>query len=86
MMTTQVIAWMTAVQSLMAVAPDVIEFAGKAKQWIRDMFTTGMISAEVQDELSARVTAICVAALNKETPAHWQIEADPTPDQPQAPV
>lgn len=77
MMTAQVIAWMTAIQGMMALAPDVILFAAKVKGWINDLFTSGLISAEVQDALHARVSEICRAALAGETPKHWQVEPDP---------
>lgn len=88
MMTAQVLAWMTAIQGMLTVAPDVIALAAKVKQWITDLFTTGVITAEVQNELHARVNEICRATLNGEMPDHWQVEPDPepTPDQPQAPV
>lgn len=76
-MTPQVIALMAAIQSLMLVVPDVIAFGYKAKGWIDDMFSLGLISAEVQNTLHARVTEICRAALNGETPKHWQVEPDP---------
>lgn len=77
MMTTQVIAWMAAVQGMLAMAPDVIALAAKVKGWINDLFTTGVITAETQNALHARVTELCRAALNGEVPAHWQVEADP---------
>lgn len=88
MMTAQVLAWMTAIQGMLTLAPDVIALAAKVKQWITDLFTTGVITAEVQNALHARVTEICRATLNGETPEHWQVEPDPEPipDQPQAPV
>lgn len=77
MSATQVLAWMAAVQGLMNVAPDVIAFAGKAKQWVDDLFSQKMISAEQQNALHARVTEICRAALLGQEPSHWQVEADP---------
>lgn len=76
-MTAQAIALMAAIQSLMAVAPDVIAFGYKAKGWIDDMFSLGLIPAEVQNALHARLTELCRAALNGETPKHWQVEPDP---------
>lgn len=76
-MTASVIAWMAAVQGLMAVAPDVILFAAKVKGWINDLFSTGVISADVQNALHQRVSAICAATLTKQIPPHWQVEADP---------
>ena len=76
-MTAAVIAWMTAIQGLMAVAPDVIVFAAKVKGWIGDMFMAGLISAEAQDALHARVTAICAATLNNQLPPSWEVEPDP---------
>lgn len=77
MMTAQVLAWMTAVQGLMTLAPDVILFAAKVKGWIADLFQSGLITAETQNALHARVTELCRATLNGETPAHWLVEADP---------
>lgn len=89
-MTAQIITWMTVVQGLLAIAPDVVLFAAKVKGWINDLFTSGLITAEAQNALHARVTEICRATLNNETPVHWQIEDDPAPvpvpDVPQAPV
>lgn len=69
--------WMKAIQGLLAAAPDIIAFAGKVKQWIADMFTSGVITAEQQNELNDRVTEICRAALNDELPSHWKVEPDP---------
>lgn len=77
MSATQVIAWMAAVQGLMNIAPDVFAFAGKAKQWVNDLYTQGIISAAQQDALNERVTAICEAVMKNEEPSHWQVEADP---------
>lgn len=88
MITAQVVAWMAAIQSMMLLAPDVIRFAAQAKQWVDDLFGLGLISAEAQNALHARVTAMCRATLNGDVPDHWKIEADPEvkPDSPQAPV
>jgi hypothetical protein len=77
MSATQIVAWMAVVQGLMAVAPDVIAFGGKVKQWVDDLFSQRLISAAQQDALHARVTEICRAALLNQTPSHWQVEADP---------
>ena len=72
-----IIAWMTAVQGLIAIAPDVIAFAAKVRGWIAEMFSSGLISAETQNALNNRVTEICRAVLNGEVPVHWTIEPDP---------
>lgn len=76
-MPAAVIAWMAAIQGLIAVAPDVIAFAAKVKGWIADMFSSGLITKETQDELNARVTEICRATLNGDVPIHWTVEDDP---------
>lgn len=76
-MPAAIITWMAAIQSLMNVAPDVIAFSAKVKNWIDDMFSAGLIPAETQNALHARVTDICRNVLNGTVPAHWQVEADP---------
>ena len=78
-MPAAVMVWMGAIQGLIQAAPDIIAFAAKVKGWIADLFSAGIITAEQQNELHARVTAICAAALNNTLPPHWQVEADPTP-------
>lgn len=76
-MSPAVLMWMNALPGLIAAAPDVIAFAGKVKQWISDMFTSNLITAEAQNQLNDRVTEICRAALNGEVPSSWQVEPDP---------
>jgi hypothetical protein len=72
-----IIAWMAAVQGLMAAAPDIIAFGGKVKGWLQDMFGSGLITKQQQDDLNQRVNDICVAALTGKLPASWQVEPDP---------
>jgi hypothetical protein len=76
-MSPAVIALMAAIQGLIAASPDIIAFAGKVKLWIRDMFSSGLITAAQQQELHDRVTTIVRDALNGDVPSHWQVEADP---------
>lgn len=76
-MSPQVLAWMSAIQGLMAIAPDVILFAADVKSWIANMFSRGLISAEVQNALNGRVNDICGAFLTGKVPTAWQVEEDP---------
>ena len=76
-MSAGVIAWMAAIQGLIVIAPDVIEFAAKVKRWITDMFSSGLITAGQQHTLNERVTDICRAALNGQVPEAWRVEPDP---------
>lgn len=76
-MNPSVIAWMSAVQGLLAVAPDVILFAVKVKGWVKDMFASGLITYEAQNALMKRVDEICKSVLTGQVPDHWKVEADP---------
>lgn len=76
-MNASVLAWMSAVQGLIAIAPDVILFSAKVKGWIADMFSQGVIDADTQNALNARVNNICAALLSGRLPEHWQVESDP---------
>jgi hypothetical protein len=77
-MNPAVIALISALQGLIASAPDIIAFAAKVKLWINDMFSAGLINSEQQQVLHDRVTAIVKDALNGVVPAHWQIDPDPS--------
>lgn len=76
-MKPSVLQWMSAVQSLMTIAPDVILFSAKVKQWISDMFSSNVITAEEQNALHSRVNQICADLLTGKVPDHWRVEADP---------
>ena len=76
-MPVAIIAWMSAIQGLIAVAPDVISFGSKVKQWIADMFSQGLLTADQQNVLHKRVDDICGAVLTGQLPPHWTVEADP---------
>lgn len=76
-MSASVIAWMTTVQQLLLLAPNVISFAAKVQRWIRDLRDSNLITAQDQDALMRRVDDICRAVLNGNPPEHWQIEPDP---------
>lgn len=77
-MSPQMIAWMSAVQGLILIAPDVIRFSAKVKDWIADLFSAGVISVEQQNELYARVNEICRATLSGQLPDHWKVDPDPS--------
>lgn len=76
-MNPAILAWMLAVQQLIATAPDVIAFAAKVKTWITDLFSSGVITVEEQAALMARVNDICAAILTGAQPEHWKVEPDP---------
>lgn len=72
-----IIAWMNAVQGLLLIAPNVEKFATQVRQWIADMFAAGLITAETQDILMARVDEICAATLAGQELDSWKVEPDP---------
>lgn len=76
-MPASVIAWMNAVQGLLLIAPNIEQFAGQVRQWIQDMFTAGLITAETQNLLMARVDEICAAILAGQELDSWKVDPDP---------
>jgi len=76
-MTPQALAIMAAIQGAIAIAPDVIKLAASAKTFITDLFGSGVITAQEQNDMHTRVTALCIARLKGELPAHWAVEPDP---------
>ena len=76
-MPASIILWMTAIQGLIAIAPDVLTFAAKVKAWVKDLFDQGIITEETQNALRERVDTVCAHTLLGEELPHWTVEADP---------
>lgn len=47
------------------------------KDWITSLYQAGAISVETQNKLHAHCDALMLAALRRETPPSWVVEADP---------
>ena len=58
-------------------APQVVELAQKAKDFFGSMTGAGLITADQQDTLHARVDQIQQAALEGKLPPAWTVELDP---------
>ena len=48
-----------------------------AKDMITALFQAGAITTEQQDALHAHCDALMLAAIRRETPPSWKVEADP---------
>lgn len=76
-MTPLALAIMAAIQGAITIAPDVIEAAMAARQFVAALFTAKVLTAEEQNALFANITTLCTARLKGELPSHWKVEADP---------
>jgi hypothetical protein len=65
------------IQAAIAAAPQVESLAIKAKDFISELFSQGLISKETQDALHAHVDEICAALLAEQAPPAWTVEPDP---------
>lgn len=66
------------VEAAIKAAPQIVEVAREAKQFITSLFNHGVISAEQQNAIHSHVDAICAAAQAGTVPPSWQVEADPS--------
>jgi hypothetical protein len=66
-----------AIQAAIAAAPRVIEVVQKGKEFIASLTSAGVITAEQQNALDARVDTIAAAFANGQTPPAWSVEPDP---------
>ena len=68
---------MSAIQGAIAIAPDVIEAAAAARQFIAALFSAKVLTADEQNTLFGRITELCAARIRGELPPHWKVEPDP---------
>ncbi len=76
MFTPEVIALIAkGIQAIIAAAPTIKAVAIKAKEFISNLFSKGLIDAATQDKLHAHVDAVCQAALEGNLPPEFDVEA-----------
>ena len=68
-----VAAIIQAILAALSAAPQAIELATKAKDFFSGMFSAGLITADTQNALHARVDADLLL-FSKGIPVHWQVQ------------
>lgn len=58
-------------------APQITELVVKAKDFFASLAGNGLITAEQQDQVDARIDQIVEAAKQGRLPASWDVEPDP---------
>lgn len=66
-----------AIHAAIAAAPQVVEVAEKAKDFIASLFRAELISKDQQDRIHAHVDAVAASLASGATPPEFTVEADP---------
>lgn len=68
----------SAIQLIIKAAPSVISAAAAIKDFITNLFGSGVIDKATQDALHAHVDAVATAMLTGRELPQWTVEPDPT--------
>lgn len=67
----------SAILAAITEAPQAIEIVEKGKALVESLFSAGLITKELQDQINANVDAHVEAVANGNVPPGWAVEPDP---------